>query len=303
MSKKIYIGQSGLAREVGTLYVGVNGQARKIKKAYIGVGNQAKQFYPEDVTYKWNRYNIKTTYKWNRYNIKVSYVWDQYKATNTLSYTSTQVDNIRYMGVGDPSGTSYELSMVDGEPKIAVTDVSSSEIDLGESRYVNNLGTTLYGYDDPRYPPVWPQIVVYEYHVNEDSPSDYIYKITGVMNGSYSAIDVYKMTATGEIKRGSYIKEVTSSSSSAYPNDGISGSYWYVYDRETKSRGSFVSSVSSSSSGAYPSNGISGRYWYVSNGSTQSQGSSNGSVTSSNRNQYPDNGVSGRYWYVYAGTV
>ena len=60
MSKKIYIGQSGLAREVGTLYVGVNGQARKIKKAYIGAGNQAKQFYPEDVTYKWNRYNIKT---------------------------------------------------------------------------------------------------------------------------------------------------------------------------------------------------------------------------------------------------
>lgn len=303
MSKNIYIGQSDLSRRVGVLYIGVSGQARKIKKAYIGIDGKAKQFYPDDVTYKWNRYNIKTSYKWNRYNIKISYVWDQYNATNTLNYTSEQVDNIRFMGVGDPSGTSYKLSMEDGEPKIAVTDVDSSEIELGESRYVNNLGTTLYGYDDPRYPPVWPQIVVYAYDVYEDKPSDYIYKITGVMNGPYSAIDVFKMTATGEIKRGSYIKEVTSSSSSTYPSDGISGSYWYVYDREDKSRGSFVTSVSSSSSGSYPSNGISGNYWYVSNGSTQSRGSSNGSVTSTNRNQYPDNGVSGRYWYVYAGTV
>ena len=104
--------------------------------------------------------------------------------------------------------------------------------------------------------------------------------------------------------QGSLVGNVYSTSSSAYPSDGISGSYWYVRyssgDTTEYSKGSAAGSVTSTNSSAYPSNGKSGSYWYVSNGSTTSysKGTANGSVTSAQQNTYPSNGRhTDGYWY------
>lgn len=47
MSKKIYVGENDIARNVSKMYVGVNGVARKVNKAYVGVNGVAKEFYSE----------------------------------------------------------------------------------------------------------------------------------------------------------------------------------------------------------------------------------------------------------------
>ena len=347
MSKKIYIGVGDLAKEVDPLYISVGGSTKKVSKVYVGIDGVARQAYPNTITYKWNRYNVNTTYywdrynvkrtyKWNRYTTKTVYIWDKYNATNTLDYTSEQVDCIRHIGVSGEAGTSFKLVMDGDSPALQIENISS-RANLDGTRYVSDISVAPYGYDDPRYPPMWYQIVIYDY-VADSGPQPYIYKCTPTIYGGYSAVDVFKMVATGGVNKGSYVGEITSSSSSTYPDDGVEGNYWYIYDRSEKQKGSSSGTVTSSSSGSYPSNGASGSYWYVYAGSTtskgtangsvsstssgsypnngvsgsywyvydrstQAQGSANGSVTSTNRSQYPDNGVSGSYWYVYAGTV
>lgn len=45
MSKAVYVGIGGTARNVPKIYVGVNGVARRVKKGYIGVNGIARLFY------------------------------------------------------------------------------------------------------------------------------------------------------------------------------------------------------------------------------------------------------------------
>lgn len=53
-------------------------------------------------------------------------------------------------------------------------------------------------------------------------------RYNGESGYTYSWIPLY---VEGDKSRGSYIGEVTDTSHSAYPDNGDSGSYWYVYDR------------------------------------------------------------------------
>lgn len=57
MSKKIYVGENDIARNVSKMYVGVNGVARKVNKAYVGVNGVAREFYsetPSPTIVSWN---------------------------------------------------------------------------------------------------------------------------------------------------------------------------------------------------------------------------------------------------------
>ena len=53
------------------------------------------------------------------------------------------------------------------------------------------------------------------------------------------------------------------SSSSAYPSNGKSGSYWYVSAGSETSRGNYIDIVSSMDHNAYPNDGIQDGYWYT----------------------------------------
>lgn len=58
--------------------------------------------------------------------------------------------------------------------------------------------------------------------------------------------------------------EVTSTNSSEYPTNGVSGSYWYVKQSETTyQQGEYIDEVTSYVLSAYPSNGYLNGYWYV----------------------------------------
>lgn len=62
--------------------------------------------------------------------------------------------------------------------------------------------------------------------------------------------------------KGTHSGTTTSESSSAYPSNGISGSYWYVSKSYRNTRGAFIESIEADE-GTYPDNGIQGNYWYV----------------------------------------
>ena len=58
MSKKLYVGNGNIARNVKSMYVGVNGVARKVKKGYIGVGGIARQFYSSGIDFSKAAYQL-----------------------------------------------------------------------------------------------------------------------------------------------------------------------------------------------------------------------------------------------------
>lgn len=68
------------------------------------------------------------------------------------------------------------------------------------------------------------------------------------------------------VKKKNLVAYVSANSLDAYPQDGIKGNYWYVYDYEdepTKVVGAFVEKVYSTYQYEYPINAIRGDYWYV----------------------------------------
>lgn len=240
MSKKIYIGQSDLAKEVKDLYIGITEQAKRVEKAYIGVNGIAKQIYPEIVIYGWNRYSISYQYKWNRYS----------KITTVGGYREVQSHYADVRGWPDGMSSSYEFNQTTGKFRLTGSIISPGSNKYGGLTWVEVHYSSLY-----------------DSEANIGAWVDYIY---WARSGSQGQTNIDKYTSEpNEVEGpGNLITVVRSTSSSAYPDDGASGNYWYKYI-----------------------------------GYDKVQGSASGSVTSTDRNAYPDNGISGNYWYVYTGIV
>lgn len=282
--------------------------------------------------YKWNQYNINTTYTywWHRYNVvnSTTYNWNKYNAVSTTVYqwnkwstesaagydTSTNGSiNYSFTSYNDPPKVTMRVytSMYDpwpvienGTPYLRFADASGSNYSITPNDTFSYKGWTthLNGFYEPSPSPA--------HWLSTDMT---IMSKTGSATGSQSTgkwtMPVYYLTRyTAKMvqsKGSTSYGVVTSTSSSAYPNGGASGSYWYDGRTTTTqwSKGSTsYGTVSSTSSSAYPSNGKSGSYWYVSAGSTtsSSKGSTNyGYVTSSSRYTYPDDGEYNGYWYEY----
>lgn len=100
------------------------------------------------------------------------------------------------------------------------------------------------------------------------------YTVQDIKNFNSNSKAVYYNASGGTIYRiqenqsmGGYLGSVNSTSRYVYPNNGISGSYWYRYSGNTmvNNRGGFIDQISINNGGAYPNNGPSGGYWYTLN--------------------------------------
>ena len=296
MSKKIYIGVNGAAKEVDPLYVSVGGSTKKISKVYVGVDGVAKQAYPETVTHKWNRYNVNTTYYWDRYECIFTFFWDVYEFDAYLR-TDPSRTHFKSQCSGEVA-TDYHIA-TGGYDRQALIAFDPDEV----IPFSTNLSGTYYcgWYSGSQF--------------RCDNSGSVVATLTIGSGPMIKARIQYTQddstTASYGIRLGSKIGRVSSNDSTTYPDydslaDVPRGEIYY-YQRDSSSteysKGSYVKSVNSSNRNAYPDNSRDGSYWYVYDRSTKTRGSANGSVTSTNRRQYPDNGVSGSYWYVYAGTV
>lgn len=264
--------------------------------------------YVEDVAGNISSYvvgNPSTLFLWRVYNSNstTNYLWDQFNIAtqNVYSWNRYSLDSyteygVRYGGGGSMTIESDTSMWNTTEQRDPSKNMSGSKFILG--------GTWHYPYQFRSGD--W---------VGFSSRTEIAYKYVSAtyigdtlnMLFTYSQT-IYTVPQTVYEQGSTSYGPVTSTNSSAYPNNGYSGSYWYVYSGVTTNniQGSTnYGTVSSTNSGAYPSNGISGSYWYVSAGSeiVHSQGEDLvKTVTSPNGDTYPDDGyyTEDGLWYVKA---
>ena len=201
MARRIYIGNGSSSRRVKGIYLGISGSSRKVVKGYIGVSGSAKQFYP---LYKWKRYSVNSTST-------------LHKTVNGMTkyYVSSSGATNRYL-------PAYESSLQATPSGILVLGV--------------NWIDSLYNFDI---------IFSYQYTTNSQIVTD-MWDMSNSVNQTYSTLyafapeafgsgwsgqcDQYTYTSKTSTSIGSYLGDVYSDSRNAYPDNGVSGSYWYVYD-------------------------------------------------------------------------
>lgn len=242
MARKVYIGNNAVAKNVKKIYIGVNGVARKVKKGYVGDSSGIARLFFSGATV-WNRYQVNTTtlYVWNQYNLMTIMKKDN-NQSGTVTLRGTQYI-YRWPEFNDRTGY-YE----DGRAE-TVYDCYRNENLLTWSTTSSRSKTQ---YQFSRIDRLWDD--------NADSAEDDRYELW------YSQYWTIEQEFDRYVySQGSYIGQVTSSDSSAYPNDDYKGNYWYVSNGTTqeKSQGSFIDTVESDNPTAYPDNDISGNYWYV----------------------------------------
>lgn len=197
MSKKLYVSSFGVAHKTAKLRVGINNVSRNVVKGYIGVNNVAKQFWPDEPVYVWNRYNTADGYSFYengsysvRFNTKLS---GKYSMTaKVLNHT----------------GFGYLWKLYDCQSVSNISDIRNKKIYVyGYDEYKGSI-TTLSARDDT---------TLY---------TDDVWSIDVGSGNSGIRHNLYGQEVT---VCGSYIDQVTSKTRGAYPDNGMSGSYWYVY--------------------------------------------------------------------------
>lgn len=212
MARKIYIGSSGSSRNVSNIYIGVSGVARKVIKGYVGANDVAKKFYG-------------LQYVWKRYTIEI---------INTYEQTTERYANFRYItAAASQSGklpTRCEFDASTG--RFALSNLGTVEI--REDGFTSDYYTTKVNieyYDNAGYMTSFSVIKegVYDGPIYHIEARRYYWPS---MN-TESNVDIYTSSITSSVQSaGTYLTDVYSENRNAYPDNGISGSYWYVYQGE-----------------------------------------------------------------------
>lgn len=283
----------------------------------------------EHRTYKWNRFNVVTTvtYKWNKFNsvATTTYKWRRYNLSSTHNLKQTILSPIGSLGTGGDGA--FSIENIGSDVEYFIPKFSTNWRSYYSDGTFRNTSNAIMGYDYETQANIgdhgWFVMPSWTYenqgfghpheflrctvHGNAKSSGSTIYGITGDYQGSSISYKTCSYTVETSYSQGSANGEVTSTNRSAYPNNGRSGNYWYVYDSSSVSysKGSAAGTATSTNQSAYPSNGRhSDGYWYVSNGSTTSysKGTANGSITSAQQNAYPADGRhTDGYWYTANG--
>lgn len=196
--------------------------------------NTGIDVYTANEIYHWKKYNVNTitTYYWDKYSLKYDYT-ENSRFERHFFQGGYYIQHGSYSIVNDGSGAYYKWS-------------ETPELSYNTSSW--NFGS-----------------VITEY----TSRPTFCYKLDamgdGVGQGRYWSCTIYSI-GSASISIGSLIGSISSSFRNQYPDNGQSGSYWYVYDRSgtSYSRGSYIKDVYDVNSNAYPSNGRhTDGYWYV----------------------------------------
>lgn len=247
MAKSIYLG-NGKAIKIKKIYEG-NGVARKIKKGYVGDSSGiARLFY--NSSYRWERYIVITNYI-SKYYIYQPTVSNAGYSTFTFvnldnnprnwAYPNLQIVNtggtvysVHYSHGWVPGDTDYlEYSgfyspIVRGSSVLTTAgfdvllEVLEDNVSIDGSCTYKTYTETLNGNLNN-----WKLLRTEDYVQNKypNSPDSKVYN-RGIT--SLTQIEVPVLTRTTETSKGSYIDTVESDNENAYPNNGISGDYWYV---------------------------------------------------------------------------
>ena len=208
MARAAYIG-NGNSKKVKHIYIGNSNNARKVKKGYIGDSSGKARLFFSGAT-RWNRYTIT---KENQYEITQVPLPNAGAKIDLKDYCYyTEVNNIVNV-------INQDLDVYDGR-KMTLIHPITDKISLDEMKqlivgkavldyrimYDNGIefhGGGLVLCDDVRKADIYYYDAVYHYN--------YLARITNVL-----------------YYQGNFIDTVESDNPNQYPDNGISGNYWYV---------------------------------------------------------------------------
>lgn len=232
MSKNVLVGVNGLAREAENLWVGVDGKARKVKSAYVGVNGVARKFWPK-IRYVWGRYTIK--YEFGERVAPTFTIRDEHSDKPKTSYYGIMYQNVT-TGKYIYKVTDYYPTVLNNwPPEINVVEY----IDL-DDWHTSRLGVDdfLIGASDIEFNRGDRPTSGIDWWIVKSNGSSLVATYVNYnmqrANTVYcdlsiddSRSKIYKITRTPV--RGTYIDQVFSDQPNTYPQNGQSGSYWYVY--------------------------------------------------------------------------
>ena len=288
MAKITYIG-NGTSHKVKKVYAGIDNVSHKIKKAYIGDETGKSRLFYES-SYQWNRYNVLIYYYWEKYQVNTTNKWNQTGNTSVPVFRSSSASYpaIVFEGTQNTSSNLYTANTLPSVNNNGVvsyptgtylctvgSQLPQQAFDCSKiSRYVYSKSDR--GFSIARSRPGSDNVsginlIPIQVRALGTAASDHNVDESTV---SFSYVDInpssYDMTIhfiNGEVveeqSKGSLIGTVSSENSSQFPQNGISGSYYYVYKNSNTTRGSYIDTVESDNENAYPNNGISGNYWYM----------------------------------------
>ena len=316
MAKKVYIGQSDLARKVNEIYLGIDGKARKVVKGYVGVNGVARQFWPELILYYWNKYNTKTTktYYWKKYNRVTTYryYWDRYNVNETTIYNwnkyslktvvkhrwnkynvTTELVESEYLGYDFRwAHTNGECEYWENGYNTNDWVIKPDDITITFNSNGSITGVTAYGSRGPSYFRNFYDNGKYGTVLSTGSNNNnFVVGCSSYQVGGNVVEFIWSRTPT-------YILIGTNSSAS----DNLS--YVHVYERQ-QNKGSLVGQIDAENQYTYPSNGIdTDGYWYeyVGQITEHSKGDYIGTESSESSSTYPQDDIQNNYWYTYTGT-
>lgn len=234
----------------------------------------------------WKKYQIKTTttYRWNRYTVTSTIQYSESTSTSyAVDFTNLYDHGIETCAI---SRSGYTLDKQTGEFVLnsmstgieGAYDTLSATNDAYYDKYVipgNGLRSAANWIAispsniEPNASGSYPK---YYWALELENNGD----VTLLLKNKYGLNNWRNLEFTLKQSVASYVDgpgtsqgQVTSTSRSAYPNNGRSGNYWYVYQGSSTSQsaGSYVEDVIGSTESQYPANGVSGSYWYVYQGS------------------------------------
>ena len=201
MARRIYIGSSNSSRNVKSMYIGVSGAVRKVTKGYIGENNVARIFYPR---YAWDKYSISTVRVYER-----SWVYG-----GQFALRGYEKDG------GFELTKSFEFDKYSGDFTFknivfyAENDDYDIQIPYG-TYYVSYMDFSGYGSNS---------VVTTECN-NGSKCYELEYDGFAYYNNRYYES---RLTYGEETSEGDFVEMVYSNDENAYPDNGMSGDYWYI---------------------------------------------------------------------------
>ena len=197
----------GGLKTLTSLYNSIGGSRKTTSSAYANINGSRKQIFP---------YSATTIYTWNRYYTETEYSTRYHLWTNYEEYYPYD-DKLANYGGNLYYGTNYSIS----GSVIKLTGVKTVNRSGGSwsipsgSYYWLEKGSGTFGCIQSM------DMSTYEY--------DQVTLWYGDIMDEYLDMYIFQRIEEEETVKGELRDQVTSSSRNTYPDNGVSGSYWYVF--------------------------------------------------------------------------
>lgn len=218
INRALYCNIGGGQRILSNLYPNINGSRKDMTAMYGNIGGASKQMFPTTISSTTTVPSGPTVYTWNKYTLNSNTTGVLLsEAAGDMEYKYGEMPTIY-------SVNSYDLvpdSSSSNGYSIRITDYST----YGRLHQIASLPSSGYWVFEPSS----------SYNM---FGGGYLEDITiGGSDGVRisGASKYYPRSAIESYSCGSYIGQVTSTSSTAYPNNSYSGNYWYIYQGSSQS--------------------------------------------------------------------